>query len=198
MKSHTVEFQNYYDVLGVRRDAGSDEIRRAYIMKIKKWHPDTSVGRTAEAEEMTKILNAAYATLKDPAQRKQYDRMLRFTENRNFGKAVNEQTFRSKIKKAAPVFKQFSESVRELFDLFKDGIKGTYHLNAVTLGTVGAGLLYFIIPTDMIPDFIPLIGFMDDMAVLAMIINSLQAELGMYRKWKAQHPPQPEHPSDGL
>jgi uncharacterized membrane protein YkvA (DUF1232 family) len=188
MKSHTAGIQNYYGVLGVRRNAGADEIRRAYIEKIKQWHPDTNAERTAEAEEMTKILNAAYATLNDPVQRKQYDRTLRFTGNRNFGKAVNERAFRSKFKKASPVFKQFSERVRELFDLFKDGIKGTYHLHSVTLGTVGAGLLYFIIPTDMIPDFIPLVGFIDDMAVLTMIINSLKSELKIYQKWKAQHP----------
>lgn len=197
MNTQTADIQNYYDVLGVRRKAAGQEIRRAYIEKIKHWHPDTNADRAAEAEEMTKLLNAAYGTLKDPAQRKQYDRMLRFTGNRDFGRAVNERAFQDKFKKASPVFKQFSEKVRELFELFKDGINGTYRLHPVTFGTVGAGLLYFIIPTDMLPDFIPLVGFIDDMAVLTMIANSLQTEMEMYRKWKSQHSPDTENSHDG-
>ena len=44
--------------------------------------------------------------------------------------------------------------------------------------------LYIISPIDLIPDFIPLIGFMDDIAVLTTIISALQGELVKYRNWK--------------
>jgi len=54
----------------------------------------------------------------------------------------------------------------------------------VTLGIIGGGLLYFIIPMDLIPDIIPFIGLLDDVAVLTTIINSLQGELIEYRTWK--------------
>jgi len=179
-------------VLGAGRNAGTEEIRQAYIQKVKQWHPDRNTDRASEAEAMTKILNAAYATLSDPVQRKQYDRMLRFAGTRDFDRAVNDQAFQEKFKKAAPVFKQFSGSVLELFTLFKDSINGKYRLHPITFGTVGAGLLYFIIPTDFIPDFLPLVGFIDDMAVLTTIVNSLQSELEKYRVWRTRLSPDTE------
>ena len=49
---------------------------------------------------------------------------------------------------------------------------------------IGGGLLYFIIPTDFIPDMIPIFGLLDDIAVLTMISNSVQSELNEYRNWK--------------
>ena len=57
-------------------------------------------------------------------------------------------------------------------------------MHPVNLGIIGGGLLYFIIPTDLIPDFIPLMGFIDDIAVLTTIINALQGELVKYGNWK--------------
>jgi len=41
-----------------------------------------------------------------------------------------------------------------------------------------------MIPIDFIPDVLPLIGFLDDLAVLTTIINSIQGELVEYRRWK--------------
>jgi uncharacterized membrane protein YkvA (DUF1232 family) len=49
---------------------------------------------------------------------------------------------------------------------------------------IGGGLLYFILPADLIPDFIPLVGYLDDLAVLTTIMNSLKGELNTYRSWK--------------
>jgi uncharacterized membrane protein YkvA (DUF1232 family) len=49
---------------------------------------------------------------------------------------------------------------------------------------IGGGLLYFIIPTDFIPDMIPIIGLLDDIAVLTMISSSMQSELNEYLNWK--------------
>jgi len=49
---------------------------------------------------------------------------------------------------------------------------------------IGGGLLYFILPADLIPDFIPVIGYLDDLAVLTTIMNSLQKEICDYHIWK--------------
>jgi uncharacterized membrane protein YkvA (DUF1232 family) len=49
---------------------------------------------------------------------------------------------------------------------------------------IGGGLLYFILPADLIPDFLPLIGYLDDLAVLTTIMNSLKGEINQYRDWK--------------
>jgi len=175
---------NYYELLGVDPKAGSDEIRQAYREKLKEWHPDKNPDRIDEAEEITKTFNAAYHILSDPERRKNYDRMLRFTKKKDFDRYVNDETFWKNIEKAAPALKQILENVRDLYSLFSDAVKGRYKLHPVTMGIIGGGLLYFIIPTDFIPDFIPFVGLLDDFAILTTIINSLQGELMAYRIWK--------------
>jgi len=187
MNSTSVKHDNYYELLGIDSKARFEEIRQAYRNKLKEWHPDRNPKRIIEAEEISKILNQAYHILSDPERRKNYDRMLRFTKGKDFGKYVNDNTFWNKIEKTPAVLRQIIESVRELYSLFNDSIKGRYKLHPVTLGIIGGGLIYFIIPTDFIPDIIPLIGFVDDLAVFTTIINSLQGELLEYRNWKTHN-----------
>lgn len=62
----------YYDVLGVARDASQDEIKRAYRQLARKFHPDVST--ELDAEERFKEVNAAYEVLSDPDKRSMYDR----------------------------------------------------------------------------------------------------------------------------
>lgn len=64
--------RDYYDVLGVSRDAGPDELQQAYRRLARKNHPD--VTRDPGAEERFKEINDAYSALSDPEQRKKYDR----------------------------------------------------------------------------------------------------------------------------
>ena len=68
-----VEYKDYYAILGVKRDAKPDEIRKAYRKLAKEFHPD--VNKSAGAEEKYKEINEAYAVLKDPAKREKYDRL---------------------------------------------------------------------------------------------------------------------------
>jgi curved DNA-binding protein CbpA len=175
---------NYYELFSVNAKASQEEIRQAYRNKLKKWHPDKNPAQVKEAEEITKVLNNAYHILRDPGRRKNYNRMLRFTKGKDFEKHISDEAFSDKIKKASSVFRQILENVREIYSLFKDAIKGRYKLHPLTLGIISAGLLYFIMPIDFIPDFIPAIGLLDDVAILTSIINSIQGELIDYRKWK--------------
>jgi uncharacterized membrane protein YkvA (DUF1232 family) len=178
------KFVNYYDVLGIDPKAGAEQIRPAYRNKLKEWHPDKNADRIHAAEETTKILNQAYHVLSDPERRKQYDRMLRYTQGEDFGKLLNEKEFWAKVEKASPALRKILENLKDLYSVFVDSIKGKYHLHPLNLGIIGGGLLYFIIPMDLIPDFLPVIGLLDDFAVLSTIINSLQGELAAYRHWK--------------
>lgn len=64
---------NYYDVLGVARDAGEREIRQAYRKLARQYHPDVNAG-DAEAEEKFKLINEAHGVLSDEDKRRKYDK----------------------------------------------------------------------------------------------------------------------------
>ena len=64
---------NYYDILGVSRDASESEIKRAYRRLARKHHPDVNPGDKA-AEARFKKINEAYEVLSDKENRKKYDR----------------------------------------------------------------------------------------------------------------------------
>src|SRR5690554_3369101 len=63
--------RDYYDVLGVSRDANEIEIKKAYRTLAKKYHPD--VNKEPGAEEKFKEVQEAYEILSDPQKREQYN-----------------------------------------------------------------------------------------------------------------------------
>jgi DnaJ-class molecular chaperone len=64
--------RDYYDVLGVKRDAAEDDIKKAYRKLARKFHPDLNPGDKS-AEEQFKLLQDAYDVLSHPEDRKLYD-----------------------------------------------------------------------------------------------------------------------------
>ena len=69
-----VKFRDYYEVLGIKRDATVEQIRQAFRKLARKYHPDVNPGdRTAE--DKFKEINEAYEVLSDAEKRKRYDRL---------------------------------------------------------------------------------------------------------------------------
>lgn len=66
-----MQYKDYYEILGVKRDATASEIKSAYRKLARKYHPD--VNKTKEAESKFKDINEAYEVLGDNAKRQRYD-----------------------------------------------------------------------------------------------------------------------------
>lgn len=73
--------KNYYDVLGLNKNASQDDIKKAYRNLSKKYHPDRNCGDDSKFKE----LNEAYDTLGDETKRKEYDNPNPFGGFHNFG-----------------------------------------------------------------------------------------------------------------
>jgi curved DNA-binding protein len=67
------EYKDYYKIMGVARDVGQDELKRVYRRLARKFHPDVSKEKDAEAK--FKEVQEAYEVLKDPQKRAAYDQL---------------------------------------------------------------------------------------------------------------------------
>jgi curved DNA-binding protein len=76
-------FRNYYQILGVPKDASADEIKKAYRRLARQLHPDVNPGDKS-AEDRFKDINEAYDILSDFDKRAQYDRFSKFWKQKGF------------------------------------------------------------------------------------------------------------------
>ena len=77
-----MEFKDYYEIMGVARTASADEIKRAYRRLARKYHPDVSKEKDAEAR--FKEVGEAYEVLRDPEKRAAYDQLGRRPQGEEF------------------------------------------------------------------------------------------------------------------
>ena len=68
-----MEYKDYYKILGLKKDATQDDIKRSYRKLARKYHPDVS--KEADAENRFKEVGEAYEVLKDPEKREAYDHL---------------------------------------------------------------------------------------------------------------------------
>src|SRR2546425_5127642 len=72
--------EDFYKILGVKRDAKPEEIKKAYRRLARKYHPDVNPGDKA-AEDRFKQMSEAFDILSDPKKRKVYDRFGQYSDN---------------------------------------------------------------------------------------------------------------------
>ena len=103
-----------------------------------------------------------------------------------------EDRFNSSLKNKNPIFfirkiKELKEDIPLFISLLRSYIRKEY--KEIPLGTivaVVAALAYFLAPVDVIPDFIPGFGFVDDASVIAFCFLSCKNDIDNYRKWRKQ------------
>ena len=88
--------KNYYEVLGISKEANYTEIKKAYREMAKKYHPDKYINENEklkkEAEEKFKECSYAYEILSDSAKREVYDKGINKSKRMDFGKKVHTRT----------------------------------------------------------------------------------------------------------
>ncbi|HHV64812.1 MAG TPA: DUF1232 domain-containing protein [Peptococcaceae bacterium] len=78
------------------------------------------------------------------------------------------------------------DKIQLLFSLVRDWANGNYKgISKSAIIAVIAGLIYFVSPLDVIPDFLVGLGIVDDAAVLALIIKQIDKEIIRYKQWKS-------------
>jgi uncharacterized membrane protein YkvA (DUF1232 family) len=85
-------------------------------------------------------------------------------------------------------FKQLFSVAYTVVRLVRNYVSGSYR--QVETGTIVSALgvlLYTLSPVDLVPDFIPVVGFLDDLALLSWFVEKFQGEIVRFREWEATH-----------
>ncbi len=77
--------------------------------------------------------------------------------------------------------KSWFDDFKLLFSMMNDS---NFKLQPTTMLSVGGALAYVILPTDVVPDFIPMVGWLDDALVLKVVIDSAKGEINRFRQFK--------------
>jgi uncharacterized membrane protein YkvA (DUF1232 family) len=83
--------------------------------------------------------------------------------------------------------KKYSELGKVMLGMLTDYRKGIYtKLPWFTIATIAFGFLYILNPFDIVPDFIPIIGYIDDLAVFSFGLRFIETDLHNYLDWKLE------------
>jgi molecular chaperone DnaJ len=105
--------QDFYEILGVEREATAEQIKSAYRKAALKWHPDRNPENKEEAEENFRLCSEAYTVLSDPQKRSVYDR---------FGHAgLNNRGFEPGGGFNSTIFEEFQDIFGDLFEQMGGG-----------------------------------------------------------------------------
>ncbi|WP_372920251.1 YkvA family protein [Salegentibacter sp.] len=100
--------------------------------------------------------------------------------------AKNQKEISDKILNANAL-KKYTELGKVMFGMLQDYRKGIYKdVPWFTIAAIAFALLYVLNPLDMVPDFIPGVGYLDDFAVLTFSLRFMETDLHKYLDWKLE------------
>tara|TARA_R110000850_G_scaffold182360_1_gene307772 strand:+ start:24384 stop:24797 length:414 start_codon:yes stop_codon:yes gene_type:complete len=115
-------------------------------------------------------------------------RQKRFSEKDLATVVSKEETLKDKFTTQERLRVHFSD-FKVLFSMLRDYTTRRYtEVPWYIISSIGAALLYVISPIDLIPDFIPFIGYLDDATVLAFCLKLVHKEILVYKAWKEEMP----------
>ncbi len=118
-----------------------------------------------------RIRNQANRILSNPSRLLQ----LLASLNRKISSARSRAEIKEEIKISLTLFNRFIQAV----------VSGKYkNVNSETVLQIVAVLIYFINPADIIPDIIPVSGFIDDFTILLWVYKSVKSELDQFQNWE--------------
>ncbi|GGB85358.1 hypothetical protein GCM10007424_26750 [Flavobacterium suaedae] len=90
---------------------------------------------------------------------------------------------------------KFVKDFKVLFAMVKDYYKGNYKkVPWYIISSIGATLLYVLLPTDAVPDFIPFVGYIDDATIFSLCLKIANTEVKNYLKWKEENTQDNQNP----
>ena len=96
----------------------------------------------------------------------------------------NEESISHKLSNASPL-RKFAEIGKIMFAMLKDIKNGRYpEVPWFAIAAISMALLYVLNPLDIIPDFIPGIGYIDDLAVMTISMGWIETDLHKYLDWR--------------
>ncbi len=85
-------------------------------------------------------------------------------------------------------FKGILGTISTFIRMLKAFRSGRYNIPWSTILLVAGALIYFVVPLDMLPDFIPITGYVDDFAVVMAIFNKVKEEVVSFQAWENSSP----------
>lgn len=84
-------------------------------------------------------------------------------------------------------FKQLIDTALTVVRLVRSYVAGEYRqIHSTTIVSGAAVLLYVLSPIDLVPDFIPVVGFLDDLSLISWFIGKFKGEISSFREWETR------------